>query len=517
MRARLHIIGIVAVALLAGCSDETATGSDGERPSTTASGDDGQGAVRPSSPPDADAVTTPRVEGPVVGGKGSASLGPANFDLSTLGYQETELFLAGTATSYGADGPLTSDGMWTVLPAATAEYRTRIVVRRPVDPADFSGTVFVEWLNVSGGLDASPDWTYTHNELVRSGAAWVGVSAQAAGVVGGGNPLGAAFALKSADPDRYASLVHPGDDYSYDIFSQAGAAVWFGDALGGLDPEYVIAVGESQSAFRLSTYVNAVAPTLDVYDGYLIHSRSGGGAPLAEGFPAPNPNRVRTDLDVPVLVFLAETDLVGDRLGAAAARQPDTDLYRSWEVAGTAHADAYMLGIGDTDDGSGGGDDALFAAMSDPPTGVYGGIIDCDTGVNTGPHTYVLRSAIRSLDHWVRTGEAPPEMPQLELDDAGEGYVLDEVGNAKGGVRTPQVDVPVAVLSGLGQSGAGFCGLFGTTVPLDAAALAQRYPDHDAFVAQWNEAVDRAVDAGALLEPDAEQLRRVAAASTVGT
>ena len=101
-----------------------------------------------------------------------------------------------------------------------------MVVRRPIDAADFDGTVFVEWLNVSGGLDASPDWTYAHVELIRSGAAWVGVSAQTVGIVGGGNALGAALALKNADPERYAALSHPGDDYSYDMYSQAGSRSW---------------------------------------------------------------------------------------------------------------------------------------------------------------------------------------------------------------------------------------------------------------------------------------------------
>ena len=40
----------------------------------------------------------------------------------------------------------------------------------------------VEWLNVSGQVDANPDWTMTHNELIRDGFAWVGVSAQAVGL-----------------------------------------------------------------------------------------------------------------------------------------------------------------------------------------------------------------------------------------------------------------------------------------------------------------------------------------------
>ena len=67
-------------------------------------------------------------------------------------------------------------------PSDDGPYKTRAVVYRPIDPKKFNGTVIVEWLNVSGGLDANPDWTLTHNELIRDGFAWVGVSAQAVGV-----------------------------------------------------------------------------------------------------------------------------------------------------------------------------------------------------------------------------------------------------------------------------------------------------------------------------------------------
>ena len=110
---------------------------------------------------------------------------------------------------------LTTDGKWTVAPGTApasppAPYTTRVVVYRPIDPKKFNGTVVVEWLNVSGGLDADPDWTQTHNELIRDGFAWVGVSAQAQGV----NQLKcSATAPPSAqcpapgDPARYASLV----------------------------------------------------------------------------------------------------------------------------------------------------------------------------------------------------------------------------------------------------------------------------------------------------------------------
>ena len=128
---------------------------------------------------------------------------------------------------------------------------------------------------------------------------------------------------------------------------------------------------------------------------------------------------MRTDLDVPVLVVSAETDLVGEHLGYARARQPDSPTFRSWEVAGTAHGDAYQLGIGDADDGSGAADAALFAALSDPPSSVYFGVITCASPINAGPQTYVLRAALHALDRWVRTGEPPPSMPRLELDDDG--------------------------------------------------------------------------------------------------
>ena len=123
--------------------------------------------------------------------------------------------------------------MWTVTPGTVppsdpAPYTTREVVYRPIDPKKFNGTVIVEWLNVSGQVDADPDWTQTHNELIRDGFAWVGVSAQAVGL----NQLKCPATTPPAppcpapgDPARYGMLSHPGDSYSYDIFSQAGQAI----------------------------------------------------------------------------------------------------------------------------------------------------------------------------------------------------------------------------------------------------------------------------------------------------
>src|SRR5262245_44078673 len=261
-----------------------------------------------------------------VPGKPNLLLGA--YDLATLGYGAEEFFISGTASSYAAD--------------ATADYTTRIVAWRPIDAAGFTGTVIVEWLNVSGGIDAPAVWFMAHREIVRAGYAYVAVSAQHVGVEGGDSLLDVNMSLKAQDPERYSRLHHPGDAFSYDIFSQAGRLVQDG-AIDGLDPEVVLAVGESQSAAFLTTYVNVVDPVAAVYDGLLRHSRFGPAAPLDntsvfdETETAPRAVPFRPDLRVPLMTVITETDLVGGwRAGYHLARQPDNGRFRAWEIAGTA-------------------------------------------------------------------------------------------------------------------------------------------------------------------------------------
>jgi hypothetical protein len=463
------------------------------------------------------AVPTPIVTGPITS-PGSAFVASTNFDLAPLRYVEEEFFLSGTATAFTSAEPLGSDGVWSATPADTAAYTTRIVVRRPASRRRFNGTVFVEWLNVSGGLDAAPDWMFTHSFLMREGYAWVGVSAQFVGVAGTGGPLGLNLSLKSVNPARYAPLVHPGDSFSYDMYSQVAQALRGSSGvrpLGGLRPRRLIAIGESQSAFRLTTYVNAIHPLAHVYDGFLIHSRGGGAPQLSqppqENVPGPTPAFIREDVGVPVLTFETETDLIA--LGFFAARQPDSKWVRLWEVAGTAHGDVYQLVVGPDDAGRVAADVTHY-----PPTSsVAGGVITCGSPVNAGQQQYVLSAALARLDRWVRTGRAPRRSaPRLEITGTSPTIERDALGNARGGIRTPVVDAPIAALSGLGQTGASFCGLFGTTVPFDAATLAALYPTHGAYVSAVAKASRAAVKARYLLRPAARAIREAAAASNVG-
>jgi len=432
-----------------------------------------------------------------------------NFDLSRVGYEKSQFFLSGTASSYISAAPLSGDGRWTITTGVSAPYTTRIAVYRPIDPKRFNGTVIVEWLNVSGGTDDAPDWTMSHDELVRDGFAWVGVSAQSAGV----------DAAKSTDPAQYGSLTHPGDSFSYDIFSQAGQVVRHDAArvLGGLRPRSLIAVGESQSAGRLMTYIDAVQPRSPVYQGFLVHSQFGTGAPLSQApqasAAAPTPTTIRADIGVPVFEFETETDVANSNL-TDRLHVGDPKWFRLWEIAGSSHYDYYGLAIGPDDTANGAGAVENLAAMQHPTRTPVGGF-HCSVPINTGGTHWALDAAVSALNRWVVDGTPPPRAPFLATTHVSRVvFALDAHGNAIGGVRTPQVDAPIAALGSQGNSG-GFCFLFGSTVPYGTAELAGLYPDHGRFVSAWAGAVQRDRAHGFLLPADGAELLHAAIVSQV--
>ena len=140
--------------------------------------------------------------------------------------------------------------------------------------------------------------------------------------------------------------------------------------------------------------------------------------------------------------------------------------------------------------------------------------ISCQIPVNDGPGHWVAKAAIAALDNWVRNDEPAPMAPLLAV--SGDSFVLDELGNVQGGIRTPYVDAPVAVLSGEGQPPASvFCGLFGTTELFEDALIAQLYPDKAAYVQAIDSASDAAVEAGFLRPADAELIKQRARTSDV--
>jgi hypothetical protein len=426
------------------------------------------------------------------------------FDLGTVGYEQAEYAIDATVHAYGRTG----DGVAVV---DEAPIRTRLIVYRPTDPSAFDGTVVVEWLNVSGGLDAAPYWMFTHRELIRSGSAYIGVSAQQVGVAGGAAAIAGlpGMALVELDPERYGSLHHPGDRFSYDLFSLAGSVARHGAGtiLADLPVERVLAVGESQSALRLTTYVNDIDPLAKAYDGFLVHARLGAGAPLDDEV---DPSRMREghpvlfrdDLRVPVLCVQAETDLI--TLGYRDARQDDAERLVVWEIAGASHADVYTFVAGFADDGR---QPVADLARGWLPTHEVVGM-RLDLPVNAGPQHYVMQAAARSLVAWVRDGIRPPASPDLQLE--GMGFATDDDGNALGGIRTPHVDVPVATLSGLGNSGAPMAFLTGSTVPFERDELVRRYGTRAGYVERFRASAEATVAAGFFLDDDLDEIVAIA-------
>jgi hypothetical protein len=318
--------------------------------------------------------------------------------------------------------------------------------------------------------------------------------------VEGGQPLlgnssgGTGSGLVQHEPQRYGSLHHPGDTYALDIFDQVGLALHSDHTgvLGPLRPRHVVAVGESQSAFYLTTFADALEPVTHAFDGIFIHSRGGGGVPLNSGSVnsgfSQTGLRIRTDLREPVFMFETQTDLI--ELGYASAQQPNTGRIRTWEVAGTSHADSYLIGSASN-------------------------VLNCTTPVNSGPQHVVAQAAFSDFVRWVVNGTPPPSPPPFELKSTHPAALaLDAHGNVIGGVRTPAVDAPVSTLSGAAPPGTSvICGLFGQTLAFSPQTLTSLYGTTSKYQSEYKADLDHAIAEGYLLP--AERASLLAAAQQV--
>jgi hypothetical protein len=402
-------------------------------------------------------------------------------DMAAYGYVEEEYLLSGTARTYGVE-------------PTTATYTTRIIVRRPEDRRAFNGTAIVEWNNVTAQHDQTPDWFWARPMVVREGFAYVTVSAQQAGHCC--LPL---LSLQMADPLRYAALHHPGDEYAFDIFSQAAKAIQRPAALDPMDGFRVrrlLATGHSQSASRLHGYVTQVQPHARLFDGFLI---DGGGS---KTFPA--------EPQAPVIHLLEEWGMTPSEPNVAAN-------YRLWEVAGAAHADYWILRQQfDAPERAAPRQQQHSRAWGDAVdenAGNYGYDIEprqltCVGGGNLFPKRYAVSAALYQLDRWVRTGRPAPRVPRVEFD-AGGAPARDAYGNVRGGLRLPPIDVPIASYRG------DACQLFGLTLPLDPVTLHRLYPTNTDYVARMQTATDLAVRGGILLPEDGEDLMRRARTTSI--
>lgn len=472
----------------------------------------------------------PDLQGAVAGSATSHAFSAAAhqsipLDLSAIGYVEEEFLVSGRARVFDwpqAGGPL-------VL--GEGPYTTRILVRRPARAERFSGTVIVEPMNPSADMDLPIMWAQSYQYFISRGHAWVGITIKP-------NTI---RALKLFDPQRYASVSMPNPrsgvcaaeainpvsrptttadetGLAWDILGQVGAWLKSGQGSkvfgGPVARSYM--TGQSQSAGYARTYATVFARQASaadggpLYDGFLYAGSppwqvplNQCRAPLAEG----DARLLTGAAGVPVMELFAQGD-IGTNI---ASRRPDSDaapdMFRRYEIAGAAHIDPWEL--------------RSFANEADArrAQGRDNSQLVCEPqGVEESdfPIRYALNAAWEHLDAWVRTGEpAPRAEPMLLRRGAATAapeqlFEVDEQGNARGGVRSPWMDVPVARWVGA-KTGGFNCMFQGYKFPFGADRLQRLYGSRDQYLRRFRERTAELVKAGWLLEQEAEEIVQAAA------
>ncbi|MBV9857003.1 MAG: hypothetical protein JOY82_21210 [Streptosporangiaceae bacterium] len=448
--------------------------------------------------------------------------GAPTIKLSSYGYAEREFTMSGTTNIYRQNGFWGPDGRWsTSVAQSNVPYTTRLIVRYPVSRAKFNGTVVVEWLNDTTGGDQDPVWSEIYNQVLTQGYAYVGVTAQTEGM----------NELRTWDARRYGALGDSNDGQSYDIFSQAAQVVRARSAtlLGGLAPQTVIGAGDSQSAFRVDTYVNAIQPASHAFDGFIAIGRSVLAAPIGSGLVAfsPAPAYVRADSTTPFIQINTEGDI--EELGTALVRQPDNDYLRTWELAGASHIDLH---------------EGLYEGATiqhevpqlTAPVCIFGVPFNGAT-LPDNMGVYELEdAALAALRKWITQGVPPPHGSQIATTPFFNIVERDRYGNALGGIRLPDIQAPTETYTAInfsqpsqqGLTGsqllsllesifttletgeitnttlrdAGLCLLEGFYTPFSNSALQALYPTHSAYVSAFTAAARQALAAGFLTQAD---------------
>ncbi|HET6952657.1 MAG TPA: alpha/beta hydrolase domain-containing protein [Acidimicrobiales bacterium] len=394
-------------------------------------------------------------------------------------------------------------------------FVTRVVVRRPSDAAAASGDVLVEPLHPAGDMAAA--WPRLGTVLVRSGWSWVGVTQDVAGLA----------ALRAAHPERCAALDIPEAGLGFDIVAQAVRWLRSG-GLPDLRLDHLFMSGASYTGTFQRVFLG---------EGFHAAARRPGGEPAVEGYlilissggfrlggyhplsaasgvvPGGDPRRTIQPRDVPVIELLSEGEAETNR----SSRRPDSDepgdRYRLYEVPGACH-------------------------MSPGERGTLGRLPDPVEEPSDFPLYALAGAALANLRAWAVDGVAPPRAPRIELlDDRDAGPhgaapealppARDEHGNARGGVRTPHLDVPVATYSPRstlavddarvgppGRRPVALGELIGSMRRFPPDRLRALYGTPERYLADYRAGVDALVANRWVLPPDAEQMVADAAGVT---
>jgi hypothetical protein len=436
-------------------------------------------------------------------------------------YVEEEFLVSGEATVYTYNDPPVPE---VIIPQdPDVPYTTRIIVRRPENSNKFNGTVVIEWWNSTAGFDTAPVWDPSAEFYARKGWVYVGVTNSTTSLgflVGGCRLFGF---LPPTCGTRYATLSMPENGQAYEMISQIANLLKSDSPENplpeGFDVERIFHAGQSQQGGSMVTY--ATAFHFPVNDGYFVQAAGNArpinfgpacGATGSDPYPDCTPRltgsdrQVRTDLPVPVYRAQTETDMSG--VIGNNSRQTDTANFRYYEMAGTAHTTVHV-------------DIEVLPPLLFPPNGLS--LEDtCLFPINTiadGPvfGSMIYNAMWQNMEDTVTSGADPPHGDLIDV--AGGAIVRDGFGNALGGIRLPQMDVPIATYGPhntvdlslplppgiLGLLNL-FCVLTGTVTDFDAATLAALYPNNGAYQSPFSQATNTLKNQGFLLSQDSKRL-----------
>lgn len=453
----------------------------------------------------ASAVTTsytpplPSTTGPIPVTEDSIPFGPAfsegaalATDLAKHGYVEEEYFVTGSADLYEYDASGEP-----VVAEPDVDYTTRILVRKPIDPSQFSGTVHVDAAHPQFGIDGT--WVWARNYMVQNGDAFVSLATRRGG-------FSAIEFMKQFDPVRYDGLNFPDGGLNWDVIGQVGNLLKSDVADNPLH-DYAV-----DKLFLMGVSGGAAVVLLYISDGFHERARLQDGSPIYDGFllfepsgyprirdsaapiPADDPRQQVQPRDVPAIMLTGRMETGRFRPDSDAA----DDRFRLWEVAGMPHADANVY-FSEIPVGQQLIEMRAFGPTDEPQ--------DCVYPLSTFPIRHFVHAALYHLEQW--SGDPTAVPPRGDRLTGG----TDAFGNPAGGIRNPYVDVPVATYTRSNQNnpGATVCPSWGATIPFDEEQLRDLYQSKGDYVRQVNQWVKQLVDDGWLLRQDAAEVRRAAA------
>jgi Alpha/beta hydrolase domain len=415
--------------------------------------------------------------------------------LVATGYVEREYLMSGTGRLFSGSTSTVATPTGQTMP-----YTTRILVRVPKKASQFSGRVVVEPFNTSGMTDLDAAWDMIGPQLMKNGDAWIGVTVRNSSVA----------ALQSFDPVRYAKISLPSNGLEWDVLTQVAQLVRSSSSQSPLHPlsvKYVYQAGYSQSAVDSVTYADSINPIAKrtgggyLYNGFLIMGHDASFTPLNSGvlvLPKFEFHAFAKKTTSPIVDVETQTDVLGFQIatyvnpGGASVRRPDSDTpddqYQLYEIPGASHAS---------------------------------GEPGCDGTSTTFPLQYFEQAALMNLYAEVEHGTKPPHGPLMNLDSKGvvSTPVLDENGNATGGIRSPFLDDALARYQS-SDTPAGLCTLEGVETPLPSATLQARYHSINDYMKKFTGDLDTTIKNRFLLKSDRAQIlaaTRTKATHALGT